>query len=244
MYSELSEIEVLIEDSILNNYIDAEDKDVWVIGDVHGCGREFKLILEELRAKSPDGYIFQLGDLIDRGPDLYDVFKLMEEYNVYGCIGNHELNFIQEHFGYKKCRSRPRFQTHKQFEALSKEKQEFVLSSIMKQKNMFGVEIGTNQWALSHSPSKHFSIIHDVGNASSTCMNNVQYTEEDSFGVHGHMHWAYTPIEDQIDKNKNKCFNVDAGCCYGNYLLALNLKTLEYIKIKAKTSYATIEERK
>ena len=54
-----------------------EGNNVWVIGDVHG----FNLTLRELVAKleiNTGDYVVLLGDLIDRGPNSYDVIQFVK----------------------------------------------------------------------------------------------------------------------------------------------------------------------
>lgn len=47
----------------------------YVIGDVHGCYKELKLILNKIDNKDPDAIIYFVGDWIDRGPQTADVMQ-------------------------------------------------------------------------------------------------------------------------------------------------------------------------
>lgn len=77
-----------------------------VVGDIHGCYSELKILIEELKAKGKynhkqDRLIF-LGDYIDRGDDSREVIKYVRELerenkNVIALMGNHE-DMLLEYF--------------------------------------------------------------------------------------------------------------------------------------------------
>jgi serine/threonine protein phosphatase 1 len=66
----------------------------FVIGDVHGCSKALRAIMERIEPTSEDLVIF-LGDLIDRGPDSRGVVDLIlalsRTTRVIAIRGNHEL---------------------------------------------------------------------------------------------------------------------------------------------------------
>jgi serine/threonine protein phosphatase 1 len=82
----------------------------YVIGDIHGCYREFERLLD-LCSDHADGRparLITLGDYVDRGPDSYRVVQLIrdrlaEEYPVFRSIinlkGNHEDMMVQAALG-------------------------------------------------------------------------------------------------------------------------------------------------
>jgi serine/threonine protein phosphatase 1 len=67
----------------------------YVIGDIHGCYREFKQLLD-LCSDHADGKparLITLGDYVDRGPDSYGVMQLIRhrlarEYPIFQSIIN------------------------------------------------------------------------------------------------------------------------------------------------------------
>lgn len=77
----------------------------YVIGDIHGCAKTLRAILEKLSVKTTDEVYF-VGDLIDRGPDSKTVFEIVKDlHNKSGkaicCRGNHEqllLDGIRDEF--------------------------------------------------------------------------------------------------------------------------------------------------
>jgi len=76
-----------------------------VIGDIHGCIDELKLLIQKLELQQDD-HLYFIGDLIDRGLDSAGVVKyvkaLSEEFPVVLILGNHEEKFL-------------RYLNHKQF---------------------------------------------------------------------------------------------------------------------------------
>ena len=69
-----------------------------LIGDVHGCIDELKILISECKLNIGDN-IFFLGDLINKGPNSIGVLNyvlfLSEYYNVKLIIGNHEEKFLR-----------------------------------------------------------------------------------------------------------------------------------------------------
>ena len=68
---------------------------VWVIGDVHGFNETLRYALEQLEL-TPEDRVVLLGDLIDRGPDSFDVVRMAREDSRIQCVkGNHEHMMVQ-----------------------------------------------------------------------------------------------------------------------------------------------------
>ncbi|GIW41001.1 MAG: serine/threonine protein phosphatase [Candidatus Binatia bacterium] len=71
---------------------------VFVVGDIHGCPDELAALLEALRPRPDDRFVF-LGDYIDRGPSPKDVVEILLDLESRGvpCTflrGNHEDMFL------------------------------------------------------------------------------------------------------------------------------------------------------
>lgn len=231
----------MFSDSILynlvtNNHIEnTSDLPVWVIGDVHGCFDQLNELIYRIRFyHGSKCIIIQLGDLIDRGPSILEIFELINKEKIITCVGNHELNFTQEYFGYKSCRSKARLRTHDKFKELDTFQQEFIINQMLKMKNYVTIDVGGDIWTVSHAPIKsEIDIFHDCGAANIYCMGKLPYNkiELDAKCVHGHMHWLYRDISEQIKDPDQGWYNIDSGCVYGGELIALELKTLEVIRV-------------
>lgn len=83
----------------------------FVIGDIHGCSKTLKILLEEKVKLTPKDQLFILGDFIGKGPKskkvLNYILKLIDnKYNIYPICGNHEnilinlANVNNKHFRY------------------------------------------------------------------------------------------------------------------------------------------------
>lgn len=63
------------------------------VGDIHGCVKQLRLVLEAIEPQPDDVFVF-LGDFVDRGPDskgvIDEVIELGKKCTVYPICGNHE----------------------------------------------------------------------------------------------------------------------------------------------------------
>jgi serine/threonine protein phosphatase 1 len=71
----------------------------FVIGDVHGCARTLRRLVQEGIGLTKGDELYLLGDLIDRGPDSRGVLDFImelqaEKFNVAAVRGNHEDMFL------------------------------------------------------------------------------------------------------------------------------------------------------
>ena len=46
-----------------------------IIGDIHGCDRPLRALLNDLHADPASDRLILLGDLFDRGPDSWEVYQ-------------------------------------------------------------------------------------------------------------------------------------------------------------------------
>lgn len=76
---------------------------LYVIGDIHGCVDELRILLRVLKFSSDD-YIIFIGDYIDRGlrsrEVVDEVIELSKSYQVFSLKGNHE-DMIVNFLGYR-----------------------------------------------------------------------------------------------------------------------------------------------
>ncbi len=224
----------VIHDKLYRNFY-IETDHTWAIGDVHGCDAQFRTLCQRIKTLTPDATIYQLGDLIDRGPGLVEVVDVVDEYDVKSTIGNHELNFLMELHGHKECRSKARRATHDQFNRLVGSDQQRVVDCLQSMANMISVQTARGTvWTLSHSPIKDHDVLSEGKGAASYCMNNTPYTNSpmNANCVHGHQHWNYRHISEQIEEVDQHWYNIDGGCCYGGHLVGLNLDSLTHIWVK------------
>ena len=77
----------------LQNALDSGNN-VWVIGDIHGFSETLRTLVDKLNIQDGD-FVVLLGDLIDRGPNSYDVVQFVKtSNNIVTVKGNHEKMMI------------------------------------------------------------------------------------------------------------------------------------------------------
>jgi serine/threonine protein phosphatase 1 len=78
----------------------------YVIGDIHGCSKALRCLIEEIRPGKDDMMIF-LGDYIDRGPDscgvIDQLIELSNQTRVVAIRGNHEVMLLGVLMGGLDC---------------------------------------------------------------------------------------------------------------------------------------------
>ena len=68
----------------------------YVVGDIHGMNTYLKKALEVVNFDYENDLLISLGDIVDRGPDVYDcVETLLKIKNKVVCLGNHDAWFIE-----------------------------------------------------------------------------------------------------------------------------------------------------
>lgn len=68
----------------------------YIVGDIHGCYRELKLVLKKANFNVKKDILWVTGDLINRGPDSFEVLRYIKRMgnSAKMVLGNHDLNFI------------------------------------------------------------------------------------------------------------------------------------------------------
>ncbi|HEU4678626.1 MAG TPA: metallophosphoesterase, partial [Terrimicrobiaceae bacterium] len=65
-----------------------------IVGDVHGCSREFSTLLDHVSPGKDDRLIL-LGDLVNKGPDPAGVLETFASLNCLCLLGNHDLDHLK-----------------------------------------------------------------------------------------------------------------------------------------------------
>ena len=68
---------------------------VFIIGDVHGCFKEFLALLKKANYKPKKHRLILVGDVINRGPHSLELLKWLKKNNIELVRGNHEQSFIR-----------------------------------------------------------------------------------------------------------------------------------------------------
>lgn len=244
-----------IADLLLKHVIDPEPHcEYYAIGDVHGCADEYKKLTDmcehDARLHGKYARIFQLGDMIDRGPAFADM--IIQDRADFKVMGNHEYNFVLEHYGYKQLSSLARNKNHEAMAQMPKHKQQLVVDLLLERESFYVITLGDQTFVLSHAPIKDIEkgigfIYRDaVGSIPNYCMRSTAVDLEqlrahhaNTTFIHGHQKWNYHDIEEQVKEQAGfdvASYNIDSGCVYGGDLIALRLRDSYSLKVKSNYS--------
>lgn len=242
-----------------------ENTDYYAIGDVHGCAQEYIMLCNLLHKSSNDAgrncKIIQLGDMIDRGPSFFLV--LLADPADFKIMGNHELNFLNEHYGNMQCRSNARQVNHDKLALIKDDQKRQEVINVIKNRSDILIMHDTSQnvtHVFTHAPiagiENGFDLVTYLSSKSSSsfCLRSVPVDMEKLQGVtdgqlrfyHGHQSWEYVDIEQQKLDQENlnvKYFNLDSSCVYGDKLTAMRMNDGEVFSVDAKKEYFTKQRK-
>jgi protein phosphatase len=238
-----------------------------IIGDVHGCFEELADLLTQLgysiehqsNGEGTSGYLVKppegrkavfLGDLVDRGPRIPEVLRLVMSMMQAGtalCVpGNHDIKLM------RKLGGRDVQITHglaNSLEQLEKEPPEFrkqVLNFIDDLVSHYVLDGGN--LVVAHAGMKEEMQGRGSGKVRDFALYGETTGETDEFGLPVRYNWAaeyrgkaavvygHTPVP-QPDW-LNRTINIDTGCVFGGSLTALRYPERELVSIPARATYA------
>lgn len=239
-----------------------------IIGDVHGCFDELRELLTKLgyaveetsNAESSLGYsvkppegrkVIFLGDIVDRGPKIVDILKLvmsMTRDGVSLCVpGNHDIKLM------RKLRGKDVQITHglaDSIEQLQKESPEFrkQVSDFMDELiSHYALDDG--KLVVAHAGMKEEMQGRGSGKVRDFALYGETTGETDEFGFPIRYNWAaeyrgnamvvygHTPVPQP--EWLNHTINIDTGCVFGGSLTALRYPEKELVSVPAHEIYAT-----
>jgi bis(5'-nucleosyl)-tetraphosphatase (symmetrical) len=71
----------------------------WVIGDIHGCAREFEDLLEAIRFDPAQDELWSVGDVVNTGPDSLAALRMWRDVGGRAVIGNHDIYALRARAG-------------------------------------------------------------------------------------------------------------------------------------------------
>jgi protein phosphatase len=246
---------VTIERQPLWNNLRAEHGPFDIVGDIHGCRSELESLLGRLgydlaAARHPEGRkVVFLGDLVDRGPDIPGVLRLvmrMVEAGSALCVpGNHETKLM------RKLRGRDVQITHGLAESLAqleREPPEFskqVVDFIDDLVSHYVLDDG--KLVVAHAGMKESMQGRGSGKVRDFALYGETTGETDEFGLPVRYNWAaeyrgramvvygHTPVPEPQWLNGTIC--IDTGCVYGGRLTALRYPEKELVSVPAERTW-------
>jgi len=238
-----------------------------IIGDVHGCFDELVELLTQLgysvekqsntagsldySVKPPEGRkVVFLGDLVDRGPKIPEVLRLvisMVQAGTALCVpGNHDIKLM------RKLRGKDVEITHglaDSLQQLDKESPEFraQVSDFLDELVSHYV-LDEGKLVVAHAGMKEEMQGRGSGKVRDFALYGETTGETDEFGLPVRYNWAaeyrgkamvvygHTPVP-QPDW-LNRTINIDTGCVFGGNLTALRYPEKELVSVAARETYA------
>jgi protein phosphatase len=232
-----------------------------IIGDVHGCFAELSALLSQLgytveseadgpRATPPDGRraIF-VGDLVDRGPMIPDVLRLvmrMEKEGTAFCVpGNHDMKLM------RKLKGRDVQLTHgladsvKQLDEQSPEFKQEVIKFLDDLVSHYVLDDGN--LVVAHAGMTEEMQGRGSGKVRDFALYGETTGETDEYGLPVRYNWAaeyrgkamvvygHTPVAEP--EWLNRTINIDTGCVFGGKLTALRYPESEVVSVPALRTY-------
>jgi len=232
-----------------------------IIGDVHGCYEELTTLLTQLgyriendtqgsKAIPPDGRraVF-VGDLVDRGPKIPEVLrlvmKMVDEGTAFCVPGNHDMKLM------RKLKGRDVQLTHglvDSIEQLDKQPPEFKQQVVKFLDDLVSHYVfDDGKLVVAHAGMKE----EMQGRGSSKVRDFALYGETtgetDEYGLPVRYNWAaeyrgqamvvygHTPVGEP--EWLNRTINIDTGCVFGGKLTALRYPERELISVPALRTY-------
>jgi protein phosphatase len=232
-----------------------------IIGDVHGCYEELTALFVQLgyriesgptgpKAIPPDGRraIF-VGDLVDRGPKIPEVLRLVMNMVADGtafCVpGNHDMKLM------RKLKGRDVQLTHglaDSIEQLDRETPEFKQAVIEFLDDMVSHYLfDDGKLVVSHAGMKEDMQGRGSGKVRDFALYGETTGETDEYGLPVRYNWAaeyrgkamvvygHTPVAEP--EWLNRTINIDTGCVFGGRLTALRYPEKELVSVPALQTY-------
>lgn len=218
-----------------------KEKDIYVVGDVHGCYYTLKKLLRKIPKHT---LIIFVGDLCDKGKYTDKVIELvLKSDRMLWVKGNHE-QFMQllmkrvlsgekvnhtwiTDTGWGGKRTVKRYTKHpelveKHLEAIAN------LPVYLEFGKYFLTHgFGLPYWSRRENPKYHKALLSNRIDATEYKDDWENYKKYKVINIFGHC----TFKEVKTNKN-NSYYGLDTGCVYGNKLTAMRLKTMKTIQVK------------
>jgi protein phosphatase len=224
-----------------------------IIGDVHGCCDELEELLAKLGyvgGKHPQGRkaIF-VGDLVDRGPRVVDVLRLVQKMvetgNAFCVPGNHDWKLTRWLRGQKVTIAHGLQQSIDEISRLDDAARGSIKRFLDGLVSHYVFDGGS--LVVSHAGLREEMHGRTAGAIREFCLYGETTGETDEFGLPVRYNWAaeyrgkamvvygHTPVVQP--EWLNNTINVDTGCVFGGRLTALRYPERELVDVAARREY-------
>ncbi|MDQ2711050.1 MAG: polynucleotide kinase-phosphatase [Acidobacteriota bacterium] len=232
-----------------------------IIGDVHGCFDELIELLDRLGYRiaqdggqycvsAPEGRraVF-VGDLVDRGPKVVPVLRLVMTMTGSGaalCVpGNHDMKLVRKLRGKDVQLTHGLAETLHELESESPEFRDQVASFLDGLVSHYVLDDG--KLVVAHAGMKEEMQGRGSGKVRDFALFGETTGETDEFGLPVRANWAaeyrgratvvygHTPVPEP--EWLNRTVNIDTGCVFGGQLTALRYPEKELIAVPSRRTY-------
>ncbi len=209
-----------------------------IIGDVHGCLNELKVLLKKTNYQAGHDRLILLGDLIRKGPYSYETLMFARQSSFEIVMGNHEywlLNRLEN----------PDFQPTSSLERMiSKDKADWItwlsrLPAYIESPEFIAVHAGLQPGLAPEKTERRILTNIRTWDGQGIHLHQAgdppwfDFYTEDKLVVFGH--WAARGLI-----KRPHVIGLDSGCVYGYSLSALILPSREIVQVPAIKKYAMI----
>lgn len=242
------------------------EKQIIIVGDIHGCVDEFKDLLNKISFNSNQIRLILVGDILDRGPDPVACLRLAQELDVECVKGNHEDKSLRWVKHFNKCRETGAIhpmkaiddKTRKEYLSLNEDDLNWMKRlptaiSIDAEKKWIAVHAGVEpRKAFNHQVDAQLMrarYMNSEGRAVSLGPTLKQpegskywaemWTGAESF-IFGHNVFTEPTFFKREAPTKHSEYagvGIDTGACFGGSLTALFYPSMEIVQVKAKKVY-------
>jgi serine/threonine protein phosphatase 1 len=202
-----------------------------LIGDIHGCSREFSALLDHVSPRRDDQLIL-LGDLVNKGPDPAGVLKIFASLDCVCLLGNHDFDHLKWKGG-----ASPKAESIVTKQLIPPVLYEKFLYEVARMPPLFespdliAVHGGLlNGVALSEQPME---VMTGDRNLPSDWKDEIVL---DRPLVAGHKRYGSDPALPFIVEGK--FYGLDTGCVYGGCLTALRMPSGTLAQVRAERVYS------
>lgn len=212
-----------------------------VVGDIHGCYREFQELLELVKYKVSSDNLILVGDLVNKGENSRRVLELAVENKAQVILGNHELGFLKNFEKGASINSK----YFKKLKENLEDKLDFwvqwmrELPYFIERENFIVVHAGViPEVSLEETSVEILTKIRTWDGVGEDLNNEInppwyELYKKEKLIIYGH--WAKQGL--LVRKNT---VGLDTGCCYGDKLSAIVLPEKKSTKLRQKENIVSL----
>lgn len=213
------------------------NRKILIVGDVHGCFKEFQTLLKKVDYDKKSHRLILVGDIINRGPSSFEMMEWVREKGVEMVRGNHEQAFIQSLK--KNSFLNPVFKELKK--KMKKDEKKWLnwLSALpfyIEEKDFLVVHAGLVPEEDPQYSDPHLLMNIRTWDGRGKDIKNEKnpawysYYKNKKLVVYGH--WANEGLN-----IRDNTIGLDSGCVYGHKLSALLLPERQIVQIRSLKNY-------